>query len=545
MNREIFKNRLRQRLLSVWAHAWYAVGGSRQTLPGRKRFAEDCLIGQLRALPLSPPPPAPAQSLRVVFFTMLGSHSMLTAMEISWARALRQRGHRVSLVLCDQMLPVCENKPMSSRERWPELCDKCFHRGRAMMDASGLPYATVSTLAGNKLTQAEENILGGLDFSNLIESTLYKQLRVGRLHGTPEEQTAAVAARRACEISARTALAVAREKPDRVIMSHGFYSTWGPALAVFNALRIPVAVYNKGKRRNSAVINWVDGAMEWDVSRAWEKIKDRPLTPPQEKKIREYLGTRVKHTGDALRYNFGDVETRAQFLERFKLDPLAPTFVLFTNVLWDASSAQREIAFPNAVDWVMETIQWFLTHPDRQLVVKIHPAEVVIGTNQPFAEEIRRVFPQLPDNIRIIEPTEKINSWTMAAVATVALVHTSTPGMELPLEGVPCVVVSRTHYRGKGFTIDITSKDEYFRLLAEWKDSPIPREQMQTLALRYAWLLFERYHLPLDFLLEADFGRYWALNVDRDEELPQIPVLGRMCVSVENRADFLFEDGVA
>jgi hypothetical protein len=123
-----------------------------------------------------------------------------------------------------------------------------------------------------------------------------------------------------------------------------------------------------------------------------------------------------------------------------------------------------------------------------------------------------------------------------------SVLHTSTPGMELPLEGVPCVVVSRTHYRGKGFTIDITSKDEYFRLLAEWKDSPIPREQMRTLALRYAWLLFEQYHLPLDFLLEADFGRYWALNVGQDEQLGKNPVMKFLCDCVEQQSDFLAAD---
>jgi hypothetical protein len=34
---------------------------------------------------------------------------------------------------------------------------------------------------------------------------------------------------------------------DRVIMSHGVYSTWAPALEIFNARGIPVAVYNPGQ----------------------------------------------------------------------------------------------------------------------------------------------------------------------------------------------------------------------------------------------------------------------------------------------------------
>ncbi len=541
MNRVIWKQHLRQRLIAGWAHLWYVLGGNRRRLPGRIRFAEDCFIGQLRALRPAPVTAAPARPLRVVFFTMMGSHSYMTGTDIAWARALRLRGHLVSLVLCDQALPACENKPFSARERWPELCDKCFRRGQAMFAAAGLKYNQVSQLAGAALTPTEEELIRGLDFSHTVESSLYKYLRIGRLGRTTEEEEAAVAIRKACEVSARAALVLARQKPDRVIMSHGVYSTWAPALAVFNALHVPVAVYNKGKRRNSTVINWVDGVMDWDVSRAWEQMKDQPLDPQQERDIREYLGTRVGHTGDSLKYNFGGVESREQFFQRYHLDPAKPTFVLFTNVLWDAASAQKEIVFPNAVDWVMETVAWFESRPELQLVVKIHPAEVVIGTNQPFAREIRRNFPHLPGNILIIDPAEKINSWTMAAVATAALVHTSTPGLEMPLAGVPAVVVSKTHYRGKGFTVDVTSKEEYFRTLAEWRGPPMARERMQMLALRYAWLLFERYHLPWDFLLESGYGRNWAVDAESDPELGQNSMLGQLCDRVESRGEFLLQ----
>jgi hypothetical protein len=59
------------------------------------------------------------------------------------------------------------------------------------------------------------------------------------------------------------------------------------------------------------------------------------------------------------------------------------------------------------VDWVMQTIEWFIRHPEKQLIVKVHPAEVVIGTNQPFVKEIERLYPNLPSNIRVIPPEEK------------------------------------------------------------------------------------------------------------------------------------------
>jgi hypothetical protein len=172
-------------------------------------------------------------------------------------------------------------------------------------------------------------------------------------------------------------------------------------------------------------------------------------------------------------------------------------------------------------------------------VVKIHPAEVVIGTKQPFAEEIRREFPQLTANIRVIEPHEEFNSWSVGRIASAGLVHTSTPGMELPLDGIPSIVVSKTHYRGRGFTIDVDSKDEYFRLLETWDGGRLDRDPMREYALRYTHLLFERYHLPWDFLTETGYGNYTAFNFRSEEELLMNPTVQTVVRAIEEHTDFL------
>ena len=141
--------------------------------------------------------------------------------------------------------------------------------------------------------------------------------------------------------------------------------------------------------------------------------------------------------------------------------------------------------------------------------------------------------------MRIIEPQEKVNSWSIGRIATAGLVHTSTPGMELPLEGIPCIVVSKTHYRGKGFTVDVDSKDEYFRLIENWDGSRADVPSMREYALRYAHLLFERYHLPWDFLYEASYGNYTAFNFRSDEELLRHPTVQVVVRAIEEQTDFL------
>lgn len=497
-----------------------------------RRLGRETLIAQARRFRHGNGEAASSAPLDVVFLTMLGGHTFEVATEAALALALRGRGHRVRFVLCDKALPICENKKWGQEQDWDRLCAKCWGFGRQFVDALGFEILRLSELAA-------ADSASGDAFPEIVEAALLKHYRVGVLDGLAD---AGERGRMLGEAAARSAAAgrrLALIKPDRVIMSHGIYCTWGPAREALNAAGIPVLTYGPGKRRLTRKFNWTTGADWWDVAAEWERVRETPLTPEQEESINAYLGSRRSHSQDRMIYNFGEEEDVVRTRERLRLDPGKQTFVLYTNVLWDAASAQREIAFANPVAWVMETIAWFADRPDKQLVVKIHPAEVVIGTRQPFASLIRDRFPALPENVRVIEPQEKVNSWSIYPVADLGLVHTSTVGMEMQLLGVPCAVVSRTHFRGRGFTIDVESREDYFDLLANWSSDRADPERLRTLAVRYAYLLFERYQLPFPVLYEARPSEVRAFNFTTVEELLADPTVRLIVDAIENRGDFL------
>jgi hypothetical protein len=503
-----------------------ALGAPWKTL-GR-RLGRESLIAQLSAAgppELTLPAPMP---LNIVLLTMMGGNNRIASVEVVLGRALMARGHRVRYVLCDQALPACEVKAADSEHRWRPLCAKCYAFGQRYLSATGAEILPVSELIADQRDEGE--------WREYVESALLKHYRVGVLHESRQVQDRRELFRQAAQITARVGRKLVELKPDRIVMSHGIYCTWGPAREILNQAGIPVMTYGDGKKRHTQNFNWTCSADWWDVSAEWSRVRETALTPAQDAVIDEYLRSRRNHSRDARVYNFGPEQTAEQTRRQLRLDPNKPTFVLFTNVLWDAASAQREIAFANPIEWVMETISWFAQHPDRQLVVKIHPAEVVIGTKQPFAAVITRRFPQLPSNVRVIEPHEKANSWSIAQVADLGLVHTSTVGMELPLERVPCAVVSRTHFRDRGFTIDVNSKDQYFDLLAAYqRPSKAQREGMRTLARRYAYLLFERYQLPFPFLIDSDDpGDVRALESIEPAELLHHPSMKVILEGIEN-----------
>jgi hypothetical protein len=514
------------RIAARLGYAWDELG---------RRYGREVMIGQAGALP-APAAVAPAETpLDVVFVTMLAGNQRIAGTEIVLARALKARGHRVRMVVCDQALPVCEVMWEGKEAGWQQACAKCYGFGVHALRAAGLEVLSASQLADEAPPAADGD--DGERWSETVESALLKHYRVGVL-----DDSAAVAERRglfadAAGRSAAIGRRIAEMRPDRVVMSHGIYCTWGPQRQILEDAGIPLVTYAEGKKKDTVKFNWTTSADWWDVSAEWERVGGVPLDPAQEKRIDDYLMSRRSHANDARVYNFGEEESRDETFARLGLDPAKPTFVLFTNVLWDAASAQREIAFSNPVEWVLETIAWFREHPERQLVVKIHPAEVVIGTKQPFASLLARHFDRLPPNVRVIRPDEKVNSWSILRIATLGLVHTSTVGMELPLEGVPCAVVSRTHFRGRGFTIDVESREEYFALLEGWESTPEERERQRELAKRYSYLLFERYQLPFPFLVEATVNDVRAFRQVEAEELLAHPTIQVFLAGIESRGD--------
>src|SRR5207302_3251584 len=127
-----------------------------------------------------------------------------------------------------------------------------------------------------------------------------------------------------------------------------------------------------------------------------------------------------------------------------------------------------EVAFESIHDWLVTAVEWADAHPEHRLVVRIHPAEVKLPgkqTREPLATFLRARFPALPPNVTVLDPTDPTSSYVLMDAADVGLVFTSTVGLELALHAVPVIVAGQTHYRGKGFTVDVSSPEEFVSAL--------------------------------------------------------------------------------
>jgi len=176
---------------------------------------------------------------------------------------------------------------------------------------------------------------------------------------------------------------------------------------------------------------------------------------------------------------------------------------VFTNILWDTSMHRTQVAYPSMFDWLRATLTELSQHPDIQVVVRIHPAEVRVKNRESrdrVLDRIRTTFSGLPEHIHVVRPEESLSSYTLIEMSRAVTIYNTTIGMEAALRGVPVALSALAHFRGKGFTIDIESPQDYHDWLAQLPHIPPLTAEQQTLARRYAYLFFFRFMLPFRFV---------------------------------------------
>ena len=141
--------------------------------------------------------------------------------------------------------------------------------------------------------------------------------------------------------------------------------------------------------------------------------------------------------------------------EALKLDN-RPIVLLATNVLGDSLTLGRQVFSKTMADWVSRTILYFIGRPDIQLIIRIHPGEI-LTREYSMVDVVKQTLPELPEYIHVIHPEEKVNTYDLVNITDMGLVYTTTVGMEMALKGIPVVVAGKTHYRDRGFTYDPNS----------------------------------------------------------------------------------------
>lgn len=289
--------------------------------------------------------------------------------------------------------------------------------------------------------------------------------------------------------------------PDLVIIPNGSILEFGSVFQVARYLQLPTVTYEFGEQRNRIWLAQDAEVMHQRTDALWEARKGLEIPARELKRVETLYSSRQKAS---LWSNFSrqwqGVPTVGgeQVRKALGLDA-RPVILLATNVIGDSLTLGRQIFSDSMTEWLQRTMEYFSRHPEAQLVVRIHPGELV--TKGPsVADIVQNAFPQgIPENIILIAADAKINTYDLIEVADLGLVYTTTVGMEMAMSGVPVIVIGQTHYRSKGFTLDPDSWDGFFEQLTNFiagtGSKRLSREEI-NLAWEYAYRFFFEYPHP-------------------------------------------------
>lgn len=503
---------------------------------------------------------------RVLMATTVGGLIPSSTVESMLTIALTLRGANVRSLLCDRTLPACLNiQNTDTSETVIEnyglkktRCINCYWCGSYLYKPLGLTNYRLSQYLTNEDKVKARKIANEIPFQdipnyqlnncNIGEHSYAGALRYyasGHLEG---EAKGEMMVRRYLESGLLTAWGSSRliKKHDISIacFNHGIYSPHGIIGEVCRNNQVRVVNWNAAYRKHCFIFSHDDTyhhTMMSEPTEIWEHMNWNAKT---ESEIVNYLKSRWNNQGDWIWFNDKPDEEFMKFSDEMGIDRNKPLIGMLTNVMWDAQLHYPANVFPNMLTWVVETIKYFETRPDLQLLIRIHPAEITgfLRSRQPLLTEIQKIWLELPKNVFVITPRNKMSTYVAMQECDSVIIYGTKTGVELTSVGIPVIVAGEAWIRGKNITSDPQSVQEYFHCLEQLPLGKRLDREIMNRARKYAYHFFFRRMLPLKFI-EPSSGMFpYKININSLEELlPGVhPGLDIICDGIMKGKPFIY-----
>lgn len=501
----------------------------------------------------------------ILIATSAGGFLPGAIVESTLAVALTLRGAQVHILLCDELLPACiqamlQFLPSQAEfaEHGPQqrLCAQCFPPGYEMYRSLGLPIhrysdfvslhdrRSASSLAARiPLSEIDSYKLDGLAVGEHAMAGALRFFASGNLKDEPDAEPIL---RRYFEASLITTQVTNCLLDSRrftaACFHHGIYVPQGLIGAVARAKDVRVINWNPAYRKQCFIFSHHDTyhhTLLQEPTANWEHLS---WDTQMEEEVMDYLKSRWRGTRDWIWFHEKPEEDLSTIAAELGVDFSRPCVGMLTNVMWDAQLHYRANAFPNMLDWVVETIRYFETRPELQLLLRVHPAEIrgTLPSRQPIVDEIRKAFPVVPKNVFVIPPESQVSTYAAMAACNAVIIYGTKTGVELTSMGVPTIVAGEAWIRNKGITLDARSRDEYFKLLDQLPLREGLSPELTQRARRYAYHFFFRRMIPLSFMEQ---GTPYHLAIQTLKQLlpGSEPGLDVICDGIMNGSEFIFK----
>jgi hypothetical protein len=466
------------------------------------------------------------------------------AVEATIAHALRLRGAEVAVVTCGGGQPICEMG--WARRAWPRPCDRCgwytdewggaldIRRYRL---ADHLPWGGDGRRAPDAPPPGFESRA-----AHLAAYSLPWLLKVADASRVPEGEDAARDFAVAVAGLEHAFNAILDDfAPDIVFSVNGRMAGERTARELAQARGLRTPTYEMAPRGGALVFAQEAPAPAYDLDDTWARVSGRELSEAQSTAVARMLAGRAEGRGAHERYFDRTEEDRDALLRELDIPAGARVVSLFSNLVWDSACLFNDVAYPSMVDWITGAVRATAELDDTLLVVRVHPAETRWGTRERALDGVLDRLGTLPGHVRWIAPEQPLSSYALVDMSDLVLTYASTLGLEAACRGVPTAVAARTHYRGRGFTIDIESHDD---MRAAVRGPHAMTSERVELAHRYAFTFFFRAMIPFPAV------RWWRGRVESTPDAAHLEpgrdrYLDWICDRLLDGAPFALEDDLA
>lgn len=153
------------------------------------------------------------------------------------------------------------------------------------------------------------------------------------------------------------------------------------------------------------------------------------------------------------------------------------------NVMWDAAAIGLNRTFDTEKDWLLDTIDFILSHTNATIIVREHPVQMQLDkyNNGTFEPLLNKHF-GLSKRLYFCKYDQKINTYQLIEHCKAVLPLSSTIGVEAALLDRPVITHSNCYYSKLSFVKAASSREEYFSYIQQaleggWKISPSQRKE--------------------------------------------------------------------
>ncbi len=506
---------------------------------------------------------------RVLMATAIGSFSHAVTLESALAAALTFRGAEVHALLCDGTMTACaecESSLYPSIERFAQhgpsrdLCRDCVwpaeqvyrqlgitvhkysdwlsaqDRADAARIAQSVPMSEIRAFEHDGLSLGEHAWAGALRF-----------FATGSLDNEP---LAEPIVRRYLQSALLTAFATRRllreVRFSSTVVTHGIYVPWGIIAEVSRQEKVRVSAWNVAYRKRRFIFSHDDTyhhTLLNEPPEHWERLE---LSSRQEDELMRYLQSRREGLFDWIVFHRPSKQDPQEIARTVGLDPERPVIGLLTNVSWDAQLHYPATAFPNMLEWLVQTCEYFATRPDLQLLIRVHPAEIsgFPPSRQPILAELAKRIPRLAPNIRVVPPESELSTYALMSLCNAVIIYGTKTGVELTSRAIPVIVAGEAWIRNKGITLDASSPREYFRILDDLPLAGRLDDRQTARARRYAYHFFFKRMIPLPFFEPRKGNGSYRLKLRTLRQLQPGASAGldTICRGILGQAPFFLQD---